>query len=220
MGFALRQQVLAVVKQQFPDLPCFFGFDYIPELQEAIRNGPFIFVDHAYFGRGYINQNFRVILSDIHQRKLIEKDRAKTFVYEGRDWRKGSDILIFPPSLTIAQTFGADGWVEETKAELRKHTDRRLVVKHKYTPEPLKFYLKTAHAVVGYGTVASVEAALYGVPVFSGPRCPVTPIGQSLDRIEDPAYPDREPWFRGLTHSQFHITEIQSGLCRETVLGH
>jgi hypothetical protein len=218
MAFALRQQVLAVVKEQFPDFPCFFGFDFIPQLQAAMA-GPFVFVDHAYFGRGYQNQNFRVILSDIHQRKLVERDKPKTFVYEGRDWRTGSDILIFPPSKTIAETFGAERWVEETKTEIRKHTDRRIVVKFKNAPEPLKHYLKTAHAVVGYGTVASVEAALYGVPVFSGPRCPGTPIGlKSLDQIESPSYPDREAWFRSLTHSQFHIDEIRSGLCRETLL--
>jgi hypothetical protein len=161
-----------------------------------------------------------VILSDIHQRKLVEREKPKTFVYEGRDWRKGDDVLIFPPSNTIAATFDAQSWVEDTKHELRKFTDRRLIVKYKEAPKPLKEYLKTAHAVVGYGTVASVEAALYGVPVFCGPRCPATPVGlKSLDQIENPAYPDREPWFKSLTWSQFSLSEIQSGLCRRIVLG-
>lgn len=218
--------VLSFVKQQFPDFPCFFGFDQIPEIK-ALIGEPFIFVDHAYFKRGYddgggtIGGNYRVIMSDIHQRKLVERPKAKTFVYEGRDWRKGDDILIFPPSETIATLFDAQNWVEDTKHELRKYTDRRIVVKNKYAPQTLKDYLKNAHAVVGYGTVASVEAVLYGVPAFCGPRCPATPVGlKSLDQIESPVYPDREPWFKCLTWSQFHLSEIRSGLCRETLLGH
>ena len=221
MSIDRRMEIRAELQKVFPDFPCFFGYDFLPDLKAVIASGkPFIYADHAYFRRGYEHQNFRVLLSDIHQRKLIPRDTAKTFIYEGRDWRKGSDILIFPPSKTIAQTFDADGWVEETKAEIRKHTDRRIVVKFKYTPEPLKHFLKTAHAVIGYGTVATVEAALYGVPVFAGPRCPATPIAATdLSQIESPLTPDREPWFRSLTWSQFHISEIRSGLCRETLLG-
>lgn len=214
-----RNHVLGFVRQQFPEFPCFFGFDFIPQLQEAFRAGPFVFVDHAYFGRGYEAQNFRVILSDIHQRKLVKREKPKTFGYKPLEYHGGGDVLIFPPSNTITQTFEAQNWVEETKAEIRKHTDRRIVVKHKEAPEPLKNYLKSAHAVIGYGTVASVEAALQGVPVFHGPRCPVTPIGQDLAQIEKPSFPDREAWFTGLTWSQFHLSEIQSGLCRETLLG-
>lgn len=220
MTFDRRQSVLAEVKKQFPEFSCFFGFDYIDALRGAMeKQKPFIFVDHAYFGRGYEAKNFRVILSDIHQRKLVERPKAKTFVYEGRDWRKGDEILIFPPSQTIAELLGAQNWVEQVKAGLRDHTDRRLVVKQKHTQYPLKHFLKTAHAVIGYGTVATVEAALYGVPVFAGPRCPATPIAlRDPALIESPSYPDREPWFKNLTHSQFHISEIRNGLCRETVL--
>lgn len=221
MAHGLRQAVLdEYIRPQFPDYPCFFGFDHIEKLQQAFQSGPFIFCDHAYLNRGYFNGNFRVIHSDIHQRKLVVRDKAKTFKYEGRPWRKGSDILLFPPSNTITETFGAENWVEETIAEIRKHTDRRIVIKHKQAPKPLKYYLKDAHAVVGYGTVASVEAALYGVPVFAGPRCPATPIAATdLSQIESPLTPDREAWFRSLTWSQFSLDEIRSGLCRETVLG-
>jgi hypothetical protein len=219
--FDRRQSVLAEVKKQFPEYACFFGFDYIDALRGTMaKQKPFIFVDHAYFGRGYEARNFRVILSDIHQRQLVKRDKAKGFRYEGRDWKKGEHILIFPPSPTIATLFGAQNWVEQVKAGLRDHTDRMLVVKHKHATDPLKHFLKNAHAVIGYGTVATVEAALYGVPVFTGPRCPATPIGiRDPALIESPIFPDREPWFNSLTNSQFHIDEIRSGLCRETVLG-
>lgn len=224
MTFDRRESILAVVKREFPEFPCFFGFDFIPELKRHVEDGiPFVFVDHAYFKRGYENGgatgNFRVIKSDIHQTKAKNVDYPRMEV-PMREWRKGDHILVFPPSLTIAKTFDAKGWVEETISTLRKHTDRKIVVKLKHARHPLSHYLQNCHAVVGYGTVASVEAALLGVPVFSGPHCPATPVGLTdLSRIEDPAYPDRNRWLASLTYSQFHLDEIRSGYCREILNG-
>lgn len=226
MTFDRRAAILAVVKEQFPEYPCFFGFDFIPALRAQIESGePFIFTDHAYFGRGYpgggIEGNFRVILSDIHQRKLIQRESPKTFKYEPAEWHKGIHILVFPPSDTITQTFSPHPqWAQNMVRTLKKYTDRPVYIKPKHMRKPLSHYLEHAHAVIGYGTVASVEAAMAGVPVFAGPRCPATPIAESdVSKIEEPIYPDREMWFRNLTHSQFHLDEIRSGLCRETLLG-
>lgn len=216
MTFDRRTPIRLEVQKWFEE-PVFFGFDYIPELQEAIRNGPFVFVDHAYFARGYKRGNFRVIRSGIHQTTLKRVSGPKTFTPNFKPWRRGSHILVFPPSLTMQETFGAHKWVEETVAEIRKHTDRKIIVKHKHTVEPLEHYLRDAHCVVGYGTVASVEAAMHGVGVVSGPHCPATPISTPIEKIEDPIYPDREAWFNSLTHSQFHVSEITSGLCKEAL---
>lgn len=226
MTFDRRSAILAVVKEQFPDYPCFFGFDFIPELKGAFASGkPFIFCDHAYFGRGYpngtIEGNFRVILSDIHQRGLIPRDSPKTFAYEPKEWRKGEHILVFPPSETITKTLDVHHqWAHCMLRTLKKHTARPVYLKPKHSRYPLTHYLEKAHAVIGYGTVATVEAAMYGVPVFAGPKCPATPIAATdLATIDSPIYPDREMWFRNLTHSQFHLDEIRSGLCRRTLLG-
>jgi hypothetical protein len=197
------------------------GFDYVPELKACVENKtPFIYADHAYFNRGYDVGNFRVIVSDIHQTKLKLFYFNPRFRVEGREWKKGDNILVFPPSVTIAQTFeDARTWVQQTVDAIRKHTDRPIIIKKKQDGE-LKNYLANAHAVVGYATVASVEAALQGVPVFCGPHCPATPIGLSdLSRIEEPITPDRRVWVSTLTYSQFHTSEIENGFCRETLLG-
>lgn len=223
MTFDRRLKIGAVLKQAFPEYPAFFGFDYVPELKACIEaKTPFIYGDHAYFERGYEGGNFRIIKSDIHQLTAKKVDVPRMAV-PMRDWRKGSHILVFPPSVTIAKTFesfGSYGWVEKTISEIRKHTDRKIIVKLKQSREPLAHFLNDCHAVVGYGTVASVEAALLGVPVFSGPRCPATPVGLTdLSKIEDPIYPDRNRWVASLTYSQFHLDEIKSGYCREILNG-
>lgn len=226
MTFDRRKAILAEVKKQFPEYPCFFGFDFIPELKAVMASGaPFIFVDHAYFGRGYegggATGNFRVILSDIHQRQVADKGKPKTFEYAPLPWRKGECVLVFPPSQTMVKTFDLHPqWAQNMVKALKQHTARPVYIKPKEARHPLAHYLRDAHAVIGFGTVATVEAAMAGVPVFAGPKCPATPIAElDLTKIDSPIYPDRERWFSSLTHSQFHLEEIKSGLCRETILG-
>jgi hypothetical protein len=215
-----REPIRLGVQHWFQE-PVYFGFEQIPELQKHFaEKTPFIFIDHAYFARGYERGNFRVIRNDIHQRtlKAVTKPKGKA-TCSARDWKKGIHILVFPPSYSISKTFDTKAWTAETLEELKKHTDRPIVVKKK-DDGPLKKYLHECHAVVGYGTVASVEAAMMGYPVFSGPRCPATPIGLTdLSLIEKPLYPDRGAWFNTLTWSQFHLDEIKSGLVREVLNG-
>ena len=219
MTFDRRMKILAVLKKAFPEYPCFMGFDYVPEQKQCITNSvPFIYADHAYFNRGYEAGNFRVILSGIHQKTLKPFEKPR-FRVEGSQWKTGEHILVFPPSRTITQTFDCADWLDETVRVLRKHTDRPIVIKQKQDGE-LKRFLVNAHAAVGYATVASVEAALSGVPVFSGPHCPATPVGLTdLTQIEKPITPDRSQWVATLTYSQFHLSEIENGFCREILLG-
>lgn len=220
MTFDRRQKVLAVVKKAFPEFPCFFGFDYIPELKACIQSKtPFIFTDHAYFGRGYENGNFRVILNGIHQTKL-KKYQTPRFKMKIPPLRSGREILVFPPSVTISQTFDTGTWVHDTVEELKKHTDRKIIVKKKNDGDLFE-YLKTAHATIGYATVASVESAMCGVPALTNsPNDPCSPIGfRDFHWIHGFAQVDITPWVATLTYSQFHISEIANGFCREVLLG-
>ena len=215
-----RRKVIRDEIQKWFDEPVFFGYDFIPQLKECVEKGiPFIYGDHAYFNRGYPAGNFRIIRNDVHQRTPKKLGPRPGFRYPGPRQDKGSHILVFPPSKTMQATFNAQAWTDETLAELQKRTDRKLIVKKKDAPEPLSHYLKDAHAVVGYGSVASVESVLQGVPSIAGPRCPTTMLGQSLDDIESPSLGDTEEWFNTLCWSQFHISEIKSGFCKEVMNG-
>jgi hypothetical protein len=59
--------------------------------------------------------------------------------------------------------------------------------------------------------VAGVEAACLGFPVFGPETSPAYPVSGSLDDIENPVRPDREPWLRTLAYSQFTTAEIANG---------
>lgn len=219
MTFDRRQKVLSVLKKAFPEYPCFMGFDFIPELKACVQNKvPFVYTDHAYFGRGYEGGNFRVILSGIHQTSLKKYEKPRIEVKPYRVAR-GENILLFPPSVTISQTFDTGNWVQETIDELRKYTNRPIVIKKK-ADGPLWDYLQDAHAVVGYATVACVESALCGVPVLNrSDHDPCKPIAFPISEVESAKPVNLTRWLATLSYSQFHLTEIQNGFCREVLLG-
>lgn len=215
-----RVKVHKALSKWFKDIPVFVGFDYISELQKALGK-PFIFADHAYFQRGHgPNGNYRVIYSDIHQRTVKPwVTTHKTYRYNSKPWRAlGKHILLFPPSDTIRKTFKAGDWEAGIIAGLKHHTNRPVKIKAKHMGA-LRPFLQDAWAVIGYGTVASVEAVNHGYPAFCGPHCPATAVGLTdLSQIEKPVLPDREAWWNTLTWSQFSMEEIGKGLCYESLM--
>lgn len=190
----------------------FFGLDAMTQLQQCIqKKRPFVYMDHAYFERGYEARNFRVCVNHVHQTGLLDVpgDRAKGVTLY--PWKKGKEVIVLAPSQKICQALGISGhWAEETALFLRRYTDRPIRIKHKGAG--LLGELKDCHAVVGLSSVAEVEAARFGVPVFAGEHSPARPIAESdLTRIETPLYPDREPWLRTLSYSQWHTDEMSAG---------
>ena len=98
-------------------------------------------------------------------------------------------------------------WNRETEQELKKLYGRRVYVKPK-DGNPLP----KARAFVVHSSVAAVEAAQGGIPVFGPPTSPAHGIGQEdLTKIDSPIYPDRTNWVRTLTYSQFTLDEIKNG---------
>jgi len=51
-----------------------------------------------------------------------------------------------------------------------------------------------------------------GCPVFVDPDSAASLVGLTdLARIEQPIFPDREPWLRALSYSQFNEAELVDG---------
>lgn len=195
-----------------PELP-----DYIAEKRD------FIYIDHGYFNRGH---SFRVIVGGTHLTHLLDRpgDRMATNPVGGHPttpraapWQRrhdgGGQIVVIPPSEVVAGVFripgGPRGWMDRMTEELRKHTSRELRFKKDKGP-PLREYCNGAHAVVTFGSVAGVEAALMGYPVFSGPNCPTQPISAGpLENIESPAYSEnRVAWLHSLSYAQYTMEEL------------
>jgi len=203
------------------------------EVIAAARLGgqPWWYADHAYFLRGHATANYRVTLRgwQLSRRLDVPGDRWRRLAphVPVRPWRTGGHhVLVCPPTWPVLQATAAGNWLEETLAELARHTDRPIRVRHKHQMgnPPLSADLADCHALVTQHSVAAIEAALAGIPVVVAPSSAAAPVGlMDLSMVESPAYPDREAWLHSLAYGQFHLDEFRSGaawrILRETQRG-
>ena len=173
----------------------------------------YIYVDHAYFQRGGEFRNVRITRGWVHQVDVIDwhDDRLSTFGVKIEPWRNtGSYVLVIPPSGHQCTTFGVHDWLDETVSRIYGSTNRSVVVKEdkKSAFRPM---LMNAWAVVTWSSVAGVEAALAGVPVFPTDLCPSWAVRSgSIEDIDNPIYPERYKWANGLAHSTWKQSELES----------
>ena len=209
---SIRLQLSLLMQETCP-LPVYYGFDYLDQLLERrAKKEPFVFMDHAYFERGYDKANFRILINQVHQTDVIPQ-LPRDRVPQDKDWRetRGSKVYVIPVAPNLATWHDAHHWTSDTVAELKRHTDREIIVKPK-NGIPLKDLLHTAWAVVSHSSVAGVEAAQHGIPVFGPSTSPAFFVGnQFLDKIETPSFPERKEWLKTLSYSQFTLAEIKSG---------
>jgi len=178
----------------------------------------FFYIDHAYFNRGH-GRSYRITRNryEAGQIRKCPRDRAAALGAEVRPWRKsGRYIIVCPPTEYFMQAHDCEDWLEKTLTALRGLTDRPIRIREKPVPGeksvPLAKALATAHALVTHSSNVAIEAACLGTPVFVAPASAAAPIGcTELDRIEEPTYPDREPWLAHLAYNQFSFEEIRSG---------
>lgn len=186
--------------------------------QAKARQMYFFYIDHAYFDRGH-GKSYR-IARNRYEAGAIRKcppDRLAQLDVEVQPWRKpGREIIVCPPTAYFIEAHGCADWLETTLETLTKSTDRPVVIREKPKPGetavPLKTALKTAHALVTHSSNVAIEAACLGTPVFVNPASAAAPVGETdLSKIEEPAYPDREPWLAHLAYNQFSFDEIREG---------
>jgi hypothetical protein len=168
---------------------------------------PFIFLDHAYFDRGYQYGNFRVCVSGVYTNHLLDvpNDRVRVDL---KPWRQGRDVVVLAPSENVCEAIGASKrWAHETAEEVKRYTSRPVVVKTKGDKWP-----EDIHCVVSLASVAEVEAAVRGIPVFATEHSPASQIAErDFTKIETPIYPDRSQWLRTLSYSQWNVGEMAVG---------
>jgi hypothetical protein len=125
-------------------------------------------------------------------------------------------------------------WISNTIKEIRQHTDRPIKIRshprypfnfNNSIPNVLKsipkridivqdFYdfdqeLSNAHCVVNWSSNPAIEAALAGVPVFTGPDSLAYAVANnSFDTIETPIKPDRQQWANDLAYTEWTVDEI------------
>lgn len=136
--------------------------------------------------------------------------------------RTGRHIVVAEPSETYERFHGIEGWTMRTVKRLNELTDRPLIIRNKEMQRfgrKLHEDLKGAHCLVTHGSNAAVEAVIMGCPVFVHQDSAASLVGRcDLGRIEEPIYPDRQPWLNSLAYSQADEKELCDGTLWKTIL--
>ena len=207
---------------------CIRGMKFQSAVRQCWDSGrTFYYIDNGYFGNLRTKVWFRIIKNHVHDiRPIIERpgDRLKLCEYNLKKFYPGKKILVAPPSVKSFALWHIDQeqWVADTIAEIKKHTDRPIVVREK---RPRADRLKEdtmeealaddIHCLVTYNSVAAVEAVMQGKPAITlGPNAAGVVCSNSLSEIENPripTYDERDAWLRHLSYCQFTFTEMSNG---------
>lgn len=207
---------------------CIRGMKFQSGVQQCWESGrTFFYIDNGYFGNLRTKTWFRIIKNHVHDiGPIIERarDRLDLCGIELKNFYPGKNILVAPPSVKSFALWGIDQtqWINDTVAEIKKHTDRPVVIREK---RPRADRLKEdtmeealaddVHCLVTYNSVAACEAIMQGKPAITlGPNAAGVLSSQSLSEIENPripTYDEREAWLRHLSYCQFTFTEMSDG---------
>ena len=187
----------------------------------------FYYVDTGYFGNGKRKLYHRITknhLQNIYPIINRPRDRLMAAGYQPHKFSRGSNILICPPSAKVMKFYDLDldQWMEETLLELKKHTDRNIVIRLKQSREvrmhtdTLEDALsKDVHCLITFNSIAATEALLLGKPAITlGPNAAHFLCKHSLADVENlyvPTLDEVEEWAANLAYSQFTELEMRNG---------
>lgn len=198
------------------------GAKLVPGAME--KGVPFRFVDNGYHlpARGQATGYYALTWGSLWPMLLDDPDLTRLPV-KMKPWRQPSKnpagtILVCLPGPGVGKMFGWNMgiWAEQVVAEIRKHSDREIVIRGKNAPTPLAADMERAAVMVAHSSKAAVEAVLAGLPAIVEPMSPAAPVcGTDLSLIETPPMPSRRAWWASLMCQQFTLDELRSGAARE-----
>lgn len=210
-----------------------------PPFRNAIKqwretNTPWIYWDRGYLRRWWskglppADQSiekggyYRWHLGEFQMSKIrdVPDDRWKALRLDGsvKPWRQAAGdgpILIAD---TLADYWNVRGlperWSTFIAERLQQHTTRPIRIRDKESKIGLDRELigTNAHALVTHGSIAAVEAAVLGFPVFTDSSCAAALVGSTdFGELERPVFPDRTRWLHNLAYCQYTERELCDG---------
>ena len=185
-------------------------------------------MDHGYFkqsSRKFENNRtnvfdldgyFRIVHNNfIHNGEgSFPNDRLNKLKLNFTSQKKyGKYIILSEPSEVMKKLHNQENWINETKKQIKKFSDREIIVHNKFSNIPLEELLKNAWAFVSFQSTAGFKAMLSGVPAFFTDKTlkKINPI----EAIENPNI--NYNIFNNLAYGQWTLDEIKSGEAWETI---
>ena len=196
------------------------------EIINKVKN--FYYMDHGYFkqsSRKFENNRtnvfdldgyFRIVHNNfIHNGEgSFPNDRLNKLKLNFTSQKKyGKYIILSEPSEVMKKLHNQENWINETKKQIKKFSDREIIVHNKFSNIPLEELLKNAWAFVSFQSTAGFKAMLSGVPAFFTDKTlkKINPI----EAIENPNI--NYNIFNNLAYGQWTLDEIKSGEAWETI---
>jgi hypothetical protein len=195
----------------------------------------FYYIDTGYFGNGKKKTYHRVTKNDVQNFGPIidrPRDRLAATGFQPCKFKRGSKILLAPPSQKLLNLYGIDleQWLTNVLAEIYARTDREVVIRRKpgrtarTSDDSMAHALsQDVHCLITFSSIAAGEALLNGKPAITlGPNAAAALCSQSLDAIDDPYIPtldEVEAWAAHIAYCQFNEAEMRNGLAWRILQG-
>ena len=187
----------------------------------------FYYIDTGYFGNGRKKTYHRVTKNDVQWFGPIVDRPSDRFAATGvklKKFRGGTNILLAPPSQKLLNIYdiNLEEWLITTQEEIKKYTDRPIVVRTKQgrstrvNDDTMEMALdRDVHCLVTFSSIAATEALLLGKPAITlGPNAAAPLCSQIIAEIENPKIPsllDVSTWAEHLAYCQFTEAEMRDG---------
>ena len=196
----------------------------------------FYYMDTGYFGNGKRKLYHRITKNDVQNfGPIIDRpsDRLQATGFQPHKFYRGTNILLAPPSQKLLNLYdiNLEEWWQQTQDEIKKHTDRPVVVRLKQgrsarvSDNTMEMALaQDVHCLVTFSSIAAGEALLLGKPAITlGPNAAAALCSQSLSEIENPKIPtldEVEAWARHIAYCQFTEVEMRDGTAWQILNDH
>ena len=196
-------------------------------IKHCLENGrDFYAIDTGYIQPSTRKDYHRVTKNNLQNLGPIKErpdDRLRRLNWKPTKRRKGSTILVCPPSAKVMKFYGqnVDEWTTHVLKELKNHTDRPIDLRLKpsrrerVSTNSIWEALKDAHCLVTFNSIAATEALLVGKPAISlAPNAAQVLCNKSLSEVEALNYPTLDEihaFASHLSYCQFTPNELRSG---------
>lgn len=194
--------------------------------------------DSAYFGDSgkhkalfRLSRNSYQVLTTIVPRPV---DRLERFSVDRSVIPQGRSIVLVPPDEKTCHRWDLGSqaeWIDRTVERIGLYSSRPIRIRQRPTHRCdrliwnsfVDYLREDAHSVVGYSSVALVEAARHSIPVVAlGESATCSLYTGGLESVEDlrPAEQDHlTAWLAHLSYSQFDRSELLSGFAWAVISG-
>lgn len=205
------------------------------------QNKPVIVIDVGALYRGH---TWKIAVNNInasgyygHQTNLDMDRPRKLRLSMATQISRGSSILVAAQHRNSLQTqnlTSIEDWITQTIAEIKKYTDRPIVVRpHPRSPLNANFIPNSVlvekpeqirgtydnfdlsfdfHAVVNYNSGPGIQAVIEDCPTIVDKSSLAYSVSIAMEQIENPPKINRDQWFLEITHTEYTINEIRQGL--------